>query len=139
MSRRADFGDIILISLRQGRRSRCLHRGDVRGEVRLSQGRKVRDLTPASVGKIADTSPTSCKPPLVLLHFDVECAVLRGVKYCECYIIRVMPEAELDRKAVPLSNGSSKCPLMTYQRKETAMAVDSVAQKRSVIKPDTLP
>jgi len=53
-------------------------------------------------------------------------------------MIRPMSETEIDRKAVPLSNGSSKCPLMTYQRKETAMTVDSVARKRSVIKPDTL-
>jgi len=50
-----------------------------------------------------------------------------------------MSEAGVDKKAVSLSNGSGKCPLTTYQRKETAMTVDSVAQKRSVIKPDTLP
>jgi transposase len=50
-----------------------------------------------------------------------------------------MPEAEIDKEAVPLSIGSSRCLLlMTYQRKETAMTVDRIAQKRSSIKPDTL-
>jgi hypothetical protein len=54
-------------------------------------------------------------------------------------MIRPIPEAAVDRKAVPLSNGSGKCLLlMTYQRKETAMTAYNVAQKRSVVRSDTL-
>ena len=44
----------------------------------------------------------------------------------------------LDEKAVSLSNGSELMSEKVYQRKETAMTVNSLMQRRSAIKPDTL-
>jgi len=52
-------------------------------------------------------------------------------------VLKVL-KVPIDKKAVSPSNGSVSMPESIYYRKETAMTVNSLMQKRSAIKPDTL-
>ena len=60
---------------------------------------------------------------------------------CECYrikpVLKVL-KVQIDEKAVSPSNGSEYMSEVVYHRKETAMTANSLMQRRSAIKPDTL-